>query len=183
MMEYQQSKMKKPILISIPILFILSGPMHFLYEFTGKLAIIGAIAPVTESPWEHLKLVFYPILVWWIIFYFRARKKEGFSKEKWIVSTAAASLTAPLTIILFFYSYIGAFGVEILALDIFSTLLALAAGQCLAYHLYKYAKPTRIVSILSLAVVIVLIFMFVTFTFGAPHLPLFRDRNTGSFGI
>jgi hypothetical protein len=182
-MEYQQSKMKKSILISIPILFIISGPMHFLYDFTGKLSIIGAIAPVNESPWEHLKLVFYPILVWWIIFYFRARKKAGFAKEKWIVSTAAASLTAPLTIVLFFYSYTGAFGVEILALDIFSTLLALAVGQCLAYHLYKYAKPSRLVSILSLAVVIVLILMFVTFTFGAPHIPLFRDKNTGSFGI
>jgi fatty acid desaturase len=182
-MEYQQSKMKRSILISIPILFILSGPMHFLYEFTGKLAIIGAIAPVNESPWEHLKLVFFPILIWWIIFYIKSRNKEGFSKEKWIVSTAAAALTAPLTIILFFYSYTGAFGVEILALDIFSTLLALGAGQYLAYHLYKYTKPSRSVSILSLAVVIVLIFMFVFFTFSPPHLPIFRDKNTGGFGI
>ncbi len=182
-MEYQQSKMKKSILISIPILFIISGLMHFLYEFTGKLAIIGAIAPVNESPWEHLKLVFYPILVWWIIFYFRERKRKGFSKEKWIVSIAAASLTAPLTIILFFYSYTGAFGVEFLALDIFSALLALAAGQCLAYHLYKYAKPSKLVSVLSLAVVIVLIFMFVTFTSKAPYLPIFRDKNSGSYGI
>lgn len=183
MNNYQQSKMKRSIILSMPILFIISAPVHFLFELTGKLNIIGTFAPVNESPWEHLKLVFYPILVWWIIYYLRSRKEVGFSKEKWIVSTAVATFSAPLTIILFFYSYTGAFGVEILALDIFSAFLAIVVGQYLSYHIYKYAKPGRLVSILSLGLVIALIFMFVVFTFKAPHINLFRDRNTGNYGL
>jgi hypothetical protein len=177
------AKMKKSILISIPVLFIIGGPMHFLFELAGESPIIGAMVPVSESPWEHLKLVFYPILAWWIIFYVRGRKQEGFSKEKWIVSTAAALLSAILTIILFFYSYTGAFAVEFLVLDIFSSLLALAVGQCLAYHIYKYSKPVKSVAIIAFFIVIVLLIMFVVFTYEAPHVPLFLDRNTGTYGI
>lgn len=176
-------KMKRSILISIPILFIISGPMHFLFELAGEFAVIGAIVPVSESPWEHLKLVFYPILIWWIIFYFRTRKQEGFSKEKWIVSIAAAVISSILTIIFIFYSYTGAFAVEFLVFDIFSSFLAVAVGQCLAYHVYKYSRPGNLAAILSLAIVIVLLIMFITFTYKAPHIPLFRDRNTGTYGI
>jgi hypothetical protein len=113
----------------------------------------------------------------------RGRKQEGFSEDKWIVSTSAALLSSILTIILFFYSYTGAFAVEFLALDIFSSLLAVAVGQCLAYHIYKYSKPVKSVSILAFFIVIVLLTMFIVFTYKAPHVPLFLDRNTGTYGI
>jgi hypothetical protein len=176
-------KIKRSILISIPILFIISGPLHFLFELTGEPAIIGAVVPVSESPWEHLKLVFYPIMVWWIIFYFKARKQDNFSEEKWMVSTAAAVLSSVLTIVCFFYFYTGAFAVEFLALDIFSSLLAVAVGQLLAYHIYKYSKPWKAASIMSLMIVIAMLIMFVVFTYKAPNVPLFRDKNTGSYGI
>jgi heme/copper-type cytochrome/quinol oxidase subunit 4 len=92
-------------------------------------------------------------------------------------------LSSILTIILFFYSYTGAFAVEFLALDIFSSLLAIAVGQCLAYHIYKYSKPAKSVSIIAFLIVIVLLIMFVVFTYKAPHVPLFLDKNTGTYGV
>lgn len=179
----QQSKMRKSILISIPVLFIISAPMHFLFDFTGKLAIMGAFAPVNESPWEHLKLAFFPVLAWRIVYYFKAQKSENLSGEKWMVSTAAAAVSAPLVVFLFFYSYTGAFEVEFLALDIFSLLLAIAVGQWLGFHIYKYAEPSKLIVYVSLAVIIILIFMFIYFTYSTPHISLFRDRNTGGYGI
>lgn len=183
MKKNQHFEIKKSILISIPVLFIISAPMHFLFDFTGKLAIIGAFAPVSESPWEHLKLAFYPALAWWIIYYFKAQEYEGFTVEKWMVSAAAAVISAPLTVFVFFYSYTGAFGVEFLALDILSLLLALALGQLLGFHIYKYAEPSKFIAYVSLAAIIILVFMFVYFTFATPHINLFRDRNTGGYGI
>jgi hypothetical protein len=179
----KQSKMGRAILLSIPILFIVSAPMHFIFEFTGKLAIMGAVAPVNESPWEHLKLAFYPILVWWIIYYFRGRKAERFSTEKWIAATAVAATSAPLITIIFFYSYTGAFGVESLFIDILSILLAMAAAQYLGFHIYKYANPSKFAAYVSLGVIITLVFMFVLFTFLPLHIPLFMDKNTAGYGI
>lgn len=179
----QQHKIGLSIILSIPVLFIISAPMHFLFDFTGKLAIIGTFAPVNESPWEHLKLAFYPILVWWIVYYFRFRKIQGFSKEKWIVSTAAATTSAPLIVINFFYSYTGALGIESLPIDIFSLVLAIAVGQCLGFHIYKYSNTCRLAKYISLGVIILLVFMFIIFTFAPPHIPLFIDKNFGGFGI
>ncbi|MCM0650102.1 DUF6512 family protein [Clostridium swellfunianum] len=183
MNEKSMLKMKKSVLISIPVLFIISGPMHFLFELLGEAPIIGAIVPVSESPWEHLKLVFYPILFWWLIFYARGRKQEDFSKEKWIAAAFAAVLSAVLTIFFIFYSYTGAFAVEFLAFDIFSSLFATAVGQCLAYHIFKYSKPTKPAAVIAFLGVAVLLVMFVAFTYNTPHVPLFLDRNTGGYGI
>lgn len=39
---------------------------HFVYEWSGENPIIGAIAPVNESVWEHLKLLFFPSLFYFI---------------------------------------------------------------------------------------------------------------------
>jgi hypothetical protein len=183
MKENQHSEIKKSIFISIPVLFIISAPMHFLFDFTGKLAIIGAFAPVNESPWEHLKLAFFPILAWWIIYYFKVQKSENLSRERWIVSTAAAAISAPLVVFLFFYSYTGAFEVEFLALDIFSLLLAIAVGQWLGFHIYKHTNPSKFILCLSLIAIIIFVFMFAYFTFAPPHIHLFRDKNTGGYGI
>lgn len=183
MNKNEQHKFARAIILSIPILFIISAPMHFLFDFTGKLAIIGTFAPVNESPWEHLKLAFYPILAWWIIYYFRYRKIQGFSKEKWIVSTAVAAITAPLIVISFYYLYTGALGIESLPIDIFSLALAIAVGQCLGFHIYKYYNASRYAKYISLGVIILLILMFIVFTFSPPHVPIFLDKNFGGFGI
>lgn len=181
----EHSQMKKSILISVPVLFIIGGFMHFLFDLTGKVPIIGAFVPVNESPWEHLKMAFYPMLVWWIAYCFSARKYENFSMGKLIISAAAALVSSPLIIIMFFYSYTGAFGVESLFLDIFSLFLAIAAGQCLGFHIYKYGNPKHywLAVYISFAIIMALVIIFILFTFLPPHIPIFMDSNTGGFGI
>ena len=37
--------------------------LHFAYELSGENPIVGLFATVNESIWEHLKLVFFPMLV------------------------------------------------------------------------------------------------------------------------
>ena len=36
--------------------------LHFAYELSGNNPIVGLFAPVNESVWEHLKLLFFPML-------------------------------------------------------------------------------------------------------------------------
>lgn len=179
----QQSQMTKSILISIPILFIIGSAMHFIFDLTGRLPVVGAFVPVNESVWEHLKMAFYPVLAWWIIYYLKNGGARSFSFEKWIAATAAATVTSILTIIVFFYSYRGALGIESLALDIFSLFLGIGLGQLMGLHVYKYSNPGKACVLLSLIVIITLLSMFVLFTFNPPHIPLFMDGNTGLYGI
>ena len=37
--------------------------LHFLYEYSGQNPLAACISPVNESTWEHLKLLFFPYLV------------------------------------------------------------------------------------------------------------------------
>ena len=36
---------------------------HFAYDWSGKSLPVGAFCAVNESTWEHMKLLFFPVLV------------------------------------------------------------------------------------------------------------------------
>ena len=43
---------------------VLGTLMHFFYEWSNDNSIVGLFCPVNESPFEHLKLLFFPFLIW-----------------------------------------------------------------------------------------------------------------------
>jgi len=49
--------------------------LHFLYDFSGKSKIAALFSGVNESTWEHMKLMFFPMLLFMIVqsFFFRDR--------------------------------------------------------------------------------------------------------------
>lgn len=175
------SSPEKWILIGIPILFLVGSCMHFLYEFTGDNVIIGAIAPVNESVWEHLKMVLLPVILWWTIYYFAAGEINNIDINKWFTGALVALLTALIAIPLLFYFYTRAFGAELLVVDILILFLALLFGQLAGLHFYKYYEGISL--IISITIILLIIFLFILFTFYPPHLPLFRDGMTGKYGI
>lgn len=171
------------ILWGILILSIIGSIMHFVYEWSGNFTLVGIFAPINESVWEHLKMTFWPMLIWWIIGYFICGKRNGISAVQWFVSCTAALLVCPLVIISFYYTYTGALGIESLILDIVSLLLGVAVGQGLALHIYRHTKLKHYWLYGAIIVCILLASVFVVFTFDPPHIPLFKDSLTGKYGI
>lgn len=171
------------VLLGIPIIFIVGSLMHFVYDWSGNLKIVGIFAPVNESVWEHLKLGYWPILIWWIVGYFILGRKNISSVSQWFVSCVVAELSCLLFIISFFYSYTGAFGIESLILDILSFFLGVTIGQITALHIYTYAKTNFISLFLSKIILVLLALAFVVFTFAPPHIPIFMDPITNQYGI
>ena len=174
---------RKWILWGIPVLFVLGSAVHFIYDWSGKQALVGIFTPVNESVWEHLKLTFWPMLIWWFAWYFIYGRKNKEPAANWIVAATAAQLVCPIVILTFFYTYTGAFGIESLFLDIFSLLLALTIAQTFALHLYKYGKFKRPCMIIAIFILVLLAAIFTYFTFAPPHIPLFKDSLTGAYGI
>ena len=132
------------LLSGIPALFVIASPLHFLYGWTGSNIIAGLFVPVNESPWEHLKLAFWPIVLWWIIGYiaFARKDKGGFPRAA--VACAVCTTVCLLAIIAFFYTYTGALGTESLILDILSLLLGLAfrrAARRTCHKAYVAGRP------------------------------------------
>lgn len=171
------------ILLGVPVLSIIGCLMHFAYEWSGNLTIVGVFAPINESIWEHLKMTFWPMLIWWIVGYFIINKRESISADQWFVSCAVSQLVCPLAIISFYYTYTGALGIESLILDIFSLFLGVAAGQLLALHVFQYAKSSRFCLYFAIVVLALMAAAFTVFTFATPYIPLFKDSLTGTYGI
>ena len=172
---------EKWILKGIPLLFIIGSLMHFLYNIFWESIAVGLFAPVNESVWEHSKMVLLPIILWWSLYYCFKGKKYNISKNKWFQGGLVSLLTSLTAIPLLFYFYTEAFGVELLWVDISILLISIILGQLLGLHFYKYWKGINYIFVIAILVLIILI--FVVFTFYPPHIPMFYDTSTGSYGI
>ena len=155
--------------------------MHFVYDLTDKIPLIGLFSPVNESVWEHLKMLLIPIIGWWGIYYAVNGKKLNIDKEKWFLGSIISLLSSMLTMIAFYYTYTGAFGIESLAFDIFDLLLSLLIGQIMGLHVYKYSKGIK--SYISIFILVLIVLSFIVFTFYPPHIPIFKDGPSGKYGI
>lgn len=172
---------EKWILLGIPILFLVGSMFHFLYEISGENLIIGTFAPVNESIWEHLKLVVLPIICWWGIYDLTEGKNYNINKNPWFTGAIIALITALITIPLGYYFYTGAFGIELLAIDIALLLIAIFIGQVIGLHIYRHSNgiPVR----LSILVMLGILVVFIIFTFNPPHLPMFLDTIGNQYGV
>lgn len=183
MNSFVNNKAENWIIFGIPILIILSIPLHFIFDFTGNIPIIGFFAPVNESIWEHLKLSFFPIIFWWTIGYFLYYKNYYFKVRTWICSGIISSITSIIIITIFFYTYTGAFGVQFLFLDILSLFLGIVISQILGLYIYKNFKFSDFLSFTLYVLIVLLVILFILFTFYPPHIPLFLDSETEIYGI
>lgn len=172
---------EKWVIKGIPSLFLIGSCMHFLYDVSGKNVMLGLIAAVNESVWEHLKMVLLPVICWWTLYYIIKGKEHNIDSNKWFASTLIALLTALITTPMLYYFYTEAFGVEILIVDISILFLAVLFGQLLGLHFYRYSKGIKLY--IPICIFIFLVLLFMIFTFHPPHLPLFKDSITGQYGI
>jgi hypothetical protein len=157
---------------------LLGSMLHFTFEWSGNQPIVGVFSAVNESVWEHLKIAFWPSLLYLILEYLFVYKKSNnfyFAKTLGIYSI--------MTIIpVIFYSYT-IFLEENLIIDIGSFIFAIIVGQFISYRLLTYKKLTKIFELISVVALVVLALAFVTFTFYPPQVQFFQDPNTGEYGI
>jgi len=159
-------------------IIFLGTALHFTFAFSGHNPLVGSFSAVNESVWEHLKLPFWPSLLWLLIIMLPLKKIVGN-----FFSAKAIGIILMLVIIpVVFYSYT-AFTKEILAVDIATFMIAVVIGQVVSYSLYKKANWSRLTEVIAITVIALIAIKFIAFTFYPPHLPIFMDSNTGQYGI
>lgn len=171
------------ILINTIILGIVASFSHFAYDLSGKNLIVGLFNPVNESVWEHLKFMFFPFLLWWIVIYLIKNRKCEIPLNTWIVSAAVSLIVAPLSVVLLFYSYTGALGIEWVFIEILLVFVCYFIALCVASHFLKYSEPNKLAAIISVIVIAIIFIAFIVFTFNPPQLPIFYDTATNTYGI
>lgn len=159
------------------ILVSIAGTLfHFLYGWTGQNALVGLFTPVSESTWEHMKLLFFPMLLFTI-------------PTIWIINPDCPHLTANLLwgnligtaiIPVLFYTYSGILGYHLPPVDIAIFFIAVLAAFLIAYKLCKKTKnmSERQSSIyLGVSAILTLLFAlaFIRFTYHVPEFGIFKE--------
>jgi hypothetical protein len=158
---------------------LLGSLLHFAFEFFGEWPPVALIAAVNESVWEHLKLAFWPALIYALIEwpYFRRHIKNFWTAK------AIGILVMPLIIISLFYGYTGLAGHNVLWLDISLFVLAVLIGQMLSCRILLRPSFASGIKIPAMILVVLMIAAFSLLTFFPLHCPLFCDPRTGQYGI
>jgi hypothetical protein len=151
--------------------------LHFLYDWTGKAVWAAPFSGVNESTWEHMKLLFWSMLLFAAVQRFFFRDREDF----WCVKLRGIALGLAL-IPVAFYTYNGVIGKSPDWINIAIFFLAAAVAYfCETKKLRK--NPTSCRPGLALALIALIAASFVIFTFATPHLGIFLDPLTGGYGI
>ncbi len=167
----------KIILFNIIIEFILGTLLHFTFQWSNNNLIVGAFSSVNESVWEHLKLLFFPMLLTTFISYFYVRKEF----TNYLCSRTISIITSILFIIIFFYTYTGIIGTSFTIIDIASFFIAVLLGEFVTFKLTTSNYKCN--NLISLIVLLVLLFCFIFFTYFPIKINLFKDPITSSYGI
>ena len=157
---------------------ILGTFLHFLFDLTGGNLIAGVFSAVNESIWEHMKLLFYPMVLFGLIEYWVWGKKiSGFWRIKF-----RGILLGLILIPVIYYTYTGILGVSADWFNI--TIFFLAAGASYRWETIRLQKPPVNTCIfLPVTALIGLGIVFTVLTFLPPHIPFFADPITGNYGF
>lgn len=149
---------------------ILGTLSHFFYDWSGQSALIGLVSPVNESTWEHMKLVFFPMLLWTILVSPRLSGKYPAISGALLLGNVLGTLSIPV----FFYTYTGILGRDVFLLDIAVFLAAVLISFCFAW---KKKDSRWILQYQALIWILAGIFavLFFVFTFYSPEIGLFKD--------
>ena len=146
--------------------------MHFLYAPLGAPGFLAPFLPVSESPWEHYKLAFWPLcaaLIFWGI-------KNGAETAAILCSCLAAVLSAAFVIFGIYYTYTAGFdlGPSVLWVDILSYYIAMYIAFCLGIRVMASA-PAPVFGFVSAMGLILIALALAVFSFRPPRFPIFRS--------
>lgn len=167
------NKKLKTVQIVVIILAIVFGTLlHFTYEWSGENRIVGLFSATNESVWEHLKLVFYPMLILAIVEYFVVKKEAN----NYIEAKSLGVFLAIAFIIVFYYTYTGIIGKNFFIIDILTFIISIILGEWVSYKLMiRKSESTTLSKILSLAIIFYFLISFILFTYNPPNINLFKD--------
>ncbi len=177
--------LKKKILgleiVSLVFCLVFSCFNHFLYQWSGEFFLFAPFVPISESVWEHGKLLVMPFLFFsvieWILLV-KVGKNESINFNKDIFFTCyvnakafSINIASPVMIALY-YAFVGATGMHSMVYDI---LLALGIVCVMGVCSYKNLTKNTIekLKLLRLVFASVTIMLFFLITYIQPSFPLF----------
>lgn len=179
--------MKRKILIwefSGFFFILLTGTfLHFIFELSSFWRPAALFGAVNESTWEHLKMVFWPGLFFFLLEY-------QFLKDQlpnYWTAKGLSLILMPLIIAVGWYGMVGLTDKNIFSLNIALFVFSILVGQMVVSYWILTSKnlPTYNPRYALFGILLITI-AFASFTFFPPKIFLFEHmdlENTGQYGI
>ena len=158
---------------------VLGTFLHFFFDLTDGNILAALFSAVNESIWEHMKLLFYPMVLFaWVEY--RAWGKEDY--RFWCIKLRGI-LLGLLLIPLIYYAYTGILGVNADWFNVTIFFIAAAAAYRLETKLFAREGGCGLCPRISMGILVGIGAAFLLLTFNPPRIPFFQDPITGSFGF
>ena len=169
-LKYEVDK-NKWLIITVLAIIILGVIFHYVYEWSNENKIIGYFTPVSESVWEHLKLIVIPLIIISLIQYY-ANHQNNVG-----LGVILGSLVGMLIIVMVFYTYVGAIThpKTYIAIDIGTFVVAAIAAGIVATIYFKKEQYSQNVAVLSWIGIAIIVIAFAAFSYNTPDLPIFEE--------
>ena len=148
----------------------IAGPLlHFTYRWSGENRIVAAFSAVNESTWEHMKLLFFPMLICSLFLSAQLRESLPSLPGALFFGNILGTMSIPVL----FYTYSGILGRTVIAVDIAIFFAAVLTAWGTAWKLKESDRLYRC-RMLLYGLTFLLFALFVFFTLRVPGLPLFQ---------
>lgn len=159
---------------------VLGSLWHFLYEWTGESSFVGLFTPVNESVWEHLKILFFPMLLWGVVSFF----VYGKYVPNFAPVLALSMFIGMVAIVVVFYTYTGIVGKSYLLVDIAVFVVGALLAFAFSYrNLDTDCFSSGFAVVLGWVCIVLWVALFICFTLHPPEINLFLDPVTKTYGI
>lgn len=177
-MQRNCTQIKKWEIAEFIFIAIVGALLHFVYDWSGQNPAVGIIAPVSESTWEHLKLLFMPALLFTLI----QEAVIGKDYPCLLTQKAKAVLAGMAWIVVGFYTYTGVWGKDVAWIDILLFYTAVALYTWLSKRSIEKEKKYCNAGV-GTAVFVLTFILFLVFTVQPPKIGLFQDPQMGSVNV
>lgn len=157
------------------IICALSGVLlHFVYEWSGENKFVGYFSAVNESTWEHLKLLFIPMLAFTIFEYFKFKEFN----TNFLFSRTVSIIVGMLFIVSAFYTISGITGktnmpVINISIYVLAVIIAFLITRIIMNNSFNSHKHLDLLSFLILGAIF---FLFILWSYNSPsNIGIFYD--------
>lgn len=182
--EIVDIKTKKFIFMEILGAIVVSAMaviFHDLYDLTDRNFYIGLFSATNESVFEHVKIIFFPYIIWSVVEYLILKPIDykRFFTAKFIIAFVISSL-----VIVFYYTYVGIIGYDIMAVDITSAFVYVIIGFIWSYNwITAKGYSSDLWFIFSIILFFITLFAIIYFSVNPPKIPLFYDKGNAIYGM
>lgn len=152
--------------------------LHFLFDWTNQSVLVAPFSAVNESIWEHTKLLFFPMFMFALAeSRYIGKRYESF----WCVKLIGIVLGVILIPVLY-YTINGIFGstpdwVNIAIFFVTAAVSYFVETKLLKQNAMDCKSPGT-----ALLILVLMALLFMVLTFIPPHIPLFEDPITKTYG-